>query len=70
VVSARSYVFLEFRILSESETCTRALTFEIFFLFSQACRKNDVTDLVLVHEHRGEPDGLVISLYVKKTIEN
>ena len=26
-----------------------------------ACRKNDVTDLVLVHEHRGEPDGLVIS---------
>ena len=21
-----------------------------------ACRKNDVTDLVLVHEHRGEPD--------------
>jgi len=27
----------------------------------EACRKNDVTDLVLVHEHRGEPDGLVIS---------
>ena len=27
----------------------------------EACRKNEVTDLVLVHEHRGEPDGLVIS---------
>jgi len=27
----------------------------------EACRKNDVTDLILVHEHRGEPDGLVIS---------
>ncbi|EKX52355.1 hypothetical protein GUITHDRAFT_159282 [Guillardia theta CCMP2712] len=26
-----------------------------------ACRKNEVTDLVLVHEHRGEPDGLVIT---------
>ncbi|KJE92794.1 U3 small nucleolar ribonucleoprotein IMP4 [Capsaspora owczarzaki ATCC 30864] len=26
-----------------------------------ACRKNDVTDLIIVHEHRGEPDGLVIS---------
>lgn len=24
------------------------------------CRANDVTDLVLVHEHRGEPDGLVV----------
>jgi hypothetical protein len=27
----------------------------------EASRKNEVTDLVLVHEHRGEPDGLVIS---------
>lgn len=26
-----------------------------------ACRKNEVTDLVIVHEHRGEPDGLIIS---------
>ncbi|CEO98505.1 Brix domain-containing protein [Plasmodiophora brassicae] len=26
-----------------------------------ACRSNDVTDLVIVHEHRGEPDGLIIS---------
>ena len=25
-----------------------------------ACRKNEVTDLVVVHEHRGEPDGLVV----------
>ncbi|CAH3141705.1 unnamed protein product, partial [Porites lobata] len=27
----------------------------------QACRANEVTDLILVHEHRGEPDGLVVS---------
>lgn len=26
-----------------------------------ACRANDVTDLVLLHEHRGQPDALVIS---------
>mmetsp|Transcript_53076 Transcript_53076/g.133422 ORF Transcript_53076/g.133422 Transcript_53076/m.133422 type:complete len:288 (-) Transcript_53076:229-1092(-) len=25
-----------------------------------ACRKNGVTDLVIVHEHRGEPDGLIV----------
>ncbi|KAF2078189.1 hypothetical protein CYY_000479 [Polysphondylium violaceum] len=26
-----------------------------------ACRANDVTDLIIAHEHRGEPVGLVIS---------
>lgn len=26
-----------------------------------ACRANDVTDLIIVHEHRGVPDGLIIS---------
>lgn len=25
------------------------------------CKNNDFTDLVVVHEHRGEPDGLIIS---------
>ena len=25
------------------------------------CRRNDFTDIVVVQEHRGEPDGLVIS---------
>ena len=27
----------------------------------EACRAQDFTDLILVHEHRGEPDGLVVS---------
>lgn len=27
----------------------------------ELCRNGDFTDLVMVHEHRGEPDGLVIS---------
>jgi U3 small nucleolar ribonucleoprotein protein IMP4 len=27
----------------------------------RVARANDVSDLVIVHEHRGEPDGLVIS---------
>lgn len=26
----------------------------------QACRANNVTDFIIVHEHRGEPDGLII----------
>lgn len=25
-----------------------------------ACRSNDVTDLIVVHEHRGVPDGFVV----------
>ncbi|CAG8793634.1 13446_t:CDS:2, partial [Acaulospora morrowiae] len=25
-----------------------------------ACRANEVTDLIILHEHRGEPDGMVI----------
>jgi len=25
-----------------------------------ACRSNDVTDLIIAHEHRGEPDGLIV----------
>ncbi|XP_064604442.1 U3 small nucleolar ribonucleoprotein protein IMP4-like [Liolophura sinensis] len=25
-----------------------------------ACRSNDVTDLILLHEHRGVPDGLIV----------
>lgn len=26
-----------------------------------ACKSNDVTDLLIVHEHRGIPDGLIVS---------
>ncbi|KAF8913803.1 anticodon-binding protein [Gymnopilus junonius] len=28
---------------------------------AEACRANDVTDLVVVHEHRGTPDALIVS---------
>ncbi|KAJ3269644.1 snoRNA-binding rRNA-processing protein imp4 [Terramyces sp. JEL0728] len=27
----------------------------------EACRKSDATDLIILHEHRGQPDGMVIS---------
>jgi U3 small nucleolar ribonucleoprotein protein IMP4 len=27
----------------------------------EACRSNDVTDMIVLHEHRGVPDGLVVS---------
>ncbi|XP_077981642.1 U3 small nucleolar ribonucleoprotein IMP4-like [Glandiceps talaboti] len=26
----------------------------------QACRANDVTDLIILHEHRGSPDGMIV----------
>lgn len=26
-----------------------------------ACRANEVTDLVVLHEHRGQPDGMIVS---------
>jgi U3 small nucleolar ribonucleoprotein protein IMP4 len=26
-----------------------------------ACRANDVTDLIVLHEHRGVPDGMIVS---------
>ncbi len=26
----------------------------------ETCRSHDFTDIVVVHEHRGEPDGLVV----------
>ncbi|GFH13238.1 brix domain-containing protein, partial [Haematococcus lacustris] len=25
-----------------------------------SCRSHDFTDIVILHEHRGEPDGLVV----------
>jgi len=28
---------------------------------AEACRANDVTDLIVVHEHRGIPDALIVS---------
>ncbi|KAL1935914.1 hypothetical protein VTP01DRAFT_48 [Rhizomucor pusillus] len=26
----------------------------------EACRSNEVTDLIILHEHRGQPDGMVV----------
>lgn len=28
---------------------------------AEACRANDITDLIVVHEHRGVPDALIVS---------
>ncbi|PNX59421.1 U3 small nucleolar ribonucleoprotein IMP4, partial [Trifolium pratense] len=27
----------------------------------ESCRSHDFTDVILVHEHRGVPDGLIVS---------
>lgn len=28
---------------------------------ADACRANEVTDLIILHEHRGQPDGMIVS---------
>lgn len=28
---------------------------------AEACRANDITDLIILHEHRGVPDALIVS---------
>jgi U3 small nucleolar ribonucleoprotein protein IMP4 len=28
---------------------------------ADACRANDITDLIILHEHRGTPDALIVS---------
>lgn len=49
-------------------TLIMCLHFRLFFLFLQViseiietCRAHDFTDVILVHEHRGVPDGIIIS---------
>nr|XP_016450567.1 PREDICTED: brix domain-containing protein ZK795.3-like [Nicotiana tabacum] len=49
-------------------TLIMCLHFSLFFLFLQViseiietCRAHDFTDVILVHEHRGVPDGIIIS---------
>ena len=36
------------------------LTVQIISELVNTCRNHDFTDIVIVHEHRGEPDGLVV----------
>lgn len=28
---------------------------------AEACRANDITDLIILHEHRGTPDAMIVS---------
>ena len=36
------------------------MTVQIISELVNTCRNHDFTDIVIVHEHRGEPDGLVV----------
>jgi hypothetical protein len=38
-----------------------ALCRQVLSELVESCRNHDFTDIVVVHEHRGEPDGLVVS---------
>ena len=35
--------------------------FQVISEIIETCRAHEFTDVVLVHEHRGVPDGLIIS---------
>ena len=38
-----------------------SLSFQVISEIIESCRAHDYTDVVLVHEHRGVPDGLIVS---------
>lgn len=37
------------------------LSFQVISEIIESCRAHGYTDVVLVHEHRGVPDGLIVS---------
>lgn len=53
------YDFQEIRLLFPNSQRINRGGYEVKQLVD-ACRANDVTDLILVQEHRGVPDGLVV----------
>ncbi|KAG8384406.1 hypothetical protein BUALT_Bualt04G0114700 [Buddleja alternifolia] len=38
-----------------------AITLQVITEIIETCRAHDFTDVILVHEHRGVPDGIIIS---------
>ena len=50
----------EFRLLIPNAQRVNRGTYVLKDLMEIA-KKNEVTDVVIVHEHRGEPDGLIVS---------
>lgn len=54
------YLLQEIRLIFPNSQRINRGNYEIKQLVD-ACRASDVTDLILVQEHRGVPDGLVIS---------
>jgi len=49
----------EFKLLIPNSQRLNRGNYEFNQLMS-ACRANDVTDFIVIHEHRGQPDGLII----------
>lgn len=39
----------------------RILNHQVLPELVETCRSHGMTDIIMVHEHRGEPDGLVVS---------
>jgi len=49
----------EFKLLIPNSQRLNRGTYEFNQLMA-ACRANDVTDFIVIHEHRGTPDGLIV----------
>ena len=43
-----------------SREINASLILQIISELVESCRNHDFTDIVVLHEHRGEPDGMVI----------
>lgn len=41
-------------------TTQSSFSFQVISEIIESCRAHDYTDVVLVHEHRGVPDGLIV----------
>ena len=46
--------------MANASHAVACLTTQVLPELVEMCRSHDYTDMVVVHEHRGEPDGLVV----------
>ena len=46
--------------LAITVTDTTAVSAQVVSELVESARNNDYTDVIMIHEHRGEPDGLVV----------
>ena len=53
-------MLVRFGLLFSEVYFKKNCSFQVISEIIESCRAHDYTDVILVHEHRGVPDGLVI----------